>query len=361
MIRKLNMNIEVRETYHKCSNLLMSTSSRRMSSKRPSRFSPRCFSATSDSSARPQKEVPPLLLYQTASPYVYISSIAIDQSENPIHPKSFFTETQIPKLFRTSQFAYISPKEWNHELPKAQIPEVAFLGRSNVGKSSLLNALTMQKNLAKTSKTPGRTQSINYYGLFDSSQRSSQNATSITKSNSLSFSSTLSSASPHDPSSALGYIIDLPGYGYAKAPEKNIDEWQMKTQEFLQERRLSGHLQRVYLLVDARRGLGPFDSSICSWLDEAECSYSILLTKSDAVGKSLLVKAANEICMRYYLQHCKRMDNNNNNNSEEMLMGSQGSVVHSTSAKKNQGIMELMYSIETDFYVGMERFRMLNE
>lgn len=289
-----------------------------------------------------KNKIPPVLLYQTASPHVYISKYAIENSPDFIHPKSLFAETnKMPRTFLSSQFAYISPKQFNHELPTDPIPEVAFLGRSNVGKSSLLNALT-QKNLAKTSKTPGRTQSVNYFGLF-----------------------------PHRDESAIGYIIDLPGYGYAQAPEKNVEQWQQFTQEFIQERTSSGHLERVYILVDSRRGLSTFDSTICTWLDEAGCNYSILLTKSDAVRKSALVKAANEICMRYHWQEHNDDDDaaadgsDDDNDGDDVITttvrsirsGFQGPLVHCTSAKKNQGIIELMYSIENDFYTGMERMK----
>jgi GTP-binding protein len=273
-----------------------------------------------------KNRIPPVLLYQTASPHVYISKYAIENENSPnfIHPKTLFADTnKIPRTFLSSQFAYIPPKQFNHELPMDLIPEVAFLGRSNVGKSSLLNALT-QKNLAKTSKTPGRTQSVNYFGLF-----------------------------PHRDETAIGYIIDLPGYGYAQAPEKDVDKWQQYTQEFLQERTSSGHLERVYILVDSRRGLSIFDSTICSWLDEVQCNYSIILTKSDAVGKSALVKAANEICMRYHLQEHETTGIS----SMSVVGGFQGPLVHATSAQKNQGIVELMYSIENDFYTGMERMK----
>ena len=291
------------------------------------------------------KSIPPVVLYQTASPHVYISKYAIDHATHVIHPKTLFADTnKMPKTFQSSQFAYMSPKQFHHELPTDLIPEVAFLGRSNVGKSSLLNALT-QKNLAKTSKTPGRTQSVNYFGLF-----------------------------PHRDESAIGYIIDLPGYGYAQAPEKDVDKWQHYTQEFIQERTSSGHLQRVYILVDARRGLGIFDSTICTWLDEARCNYSIILTKSDAVGKSMVVKAANEICMRYQLQEHDSegtatdspLSGNGGNSGNTTTTtttsssGCQGPLVHCTSAKKHHGIVELMYSIENDFYTGMERMKTLH-
>lgn len=137
---------------------------------------------------------PPLLMYGTASPYVYVSSAAIDgtiDEEDPslfVHPKSLFVEKNLPKSFESSQFRYVSPTTFNFELPDKPIPEVAFLGKSNVGKSSLLNALTT-KDLAKTSKTPGRTQQPNYFGLYPSFLKNKEKE-----------------------DAALGYIIDLRKY-----------------------------------------------------------------------------------------------------------------------------------------------------
>lgn len=266
-------------------------------------------------------EIPPLLLYTTASPHVYVSSEAIHQSPSGVNPKSLFTELKPPPSFQSSSFKYISPSEFNFELPSLEggIPEVCFLGRSNVGKSSLLNALTI-KDLAKTSKTPGRTQQVNYFGLY-----------------------------PHDLNGEpLGYFIDLPGYGYAQAPDEVVAEWQTNTQDFLQDRIEKGNLTRVYILVDARRGMKVFDSSILGWLDEAECDYTVVLTKADSVGKAKLVKVANEICWRHHAQILGDLD------------GGQGPCVHVTSSKKNHGIVDLMWAISADFSVGAEELKDLN-
>lgn len=192
-----------------------------------------------------KKDVPPLFLYATGSPSVYISSIAIDNSSSsfnydeettnneivynnhteqdinddddfnheqdssktiieqstPINPTTLFTETNPPLSFTHSSFEYISPKVFNHELPTdTSIPEIAFLGRSNVGKSSLLNAITGVRDLARISKTPGRTQQVNYFGQFRKSSKNHNLDDNEKERN-------LVSNPP------IGYIIDLPGYG----------------------------------------------------------------------------------------------------------------------------------------------------
>lgn len=183
------------------------------------------------------KEAPPLFLYQTASPTVYISSIAIDNSyssyndedekknddddddtdddddndiennsSSQIHPKTLFTETKIPHSFSNSTFEYMSPKLFNHELPtNASIPEIAILGRSNVGKSSLLNSITRSKDLARISKTPGRTQQVNYFGQFvvNVNDGLNDNGGGGDKKDGRDIVCT----------PPIGYIIDLPGYG----------------------------------------------------------------------------------------------------------------------------------------------------
>lgn len=274
---------------------------------------------------------PPLLLYQTASPDVYVSSAAIDHAHESINPKqSLFTETKLPDSFQKSLFRYISPTEFNFELPDEPIPEVAFLGRSNVGKSSLLNALTT-KHLAKTSKTPGRTQQVNYFGLYPTKTTKEQ---SIDK--------------------AIGYIIDLPGYGYAKAPDDAVARWQENTQDFLEQRISLGNLQRIYLLIDSRRGLGSIDTSILGWLDEAGCDYTIVMTKADSVGKAKVVKVANEVCMRYHAQRLGKVDHGVDTD------GHQGPFVHVTSCKKNRGIVDLMWAIDADFHSGHHVLKQLS-
>ncbi|MEO1106244.1 MAG: ribosome biogenesis GTP-binding protein YihA/YsxC [Pseudomonadota bacterium] len=137
-------------------------------------------------------------------------------------------------------------------LPPAEGLEVAFAGRSNVGKSSLLNALTGQKGLARASNTPGRTRALNFFKREDLD-------------------------SP--------VLVDMPGYGYAKAPKADVAAWTALVFDFLRGR---PNLQRVYLLVDARHGLKPIDLSAMDVLDEAAVSYQVILTKADKVRPNAL-------------------------------------------------------------------------
>jgi len=129
------------------------------------------------------------------------------------------------------------------QLPESALPEVAFAGRSNVGKSSLLNALTNRKTLAKTSNTPGRTQQLNYFNLGEKL-----------------------------------YIVDMPGYGYAKVSKEQRDEWTRLVFDYLRGRPT---LRCVFILIDSRHGLKDSDIMLMEMLDEAAVTYRILLTKTD--------------------------------------------------------------------------------
>jgi GTP-binding protein len=139
-------------------------------------------------------------------------------------------------------------------LPPEGPPEIAFAGRSNVGKSSLINALTGQKGLARTSNTPGRTQELNY---FVPDGHSGQGADL--------------------PPMAL---VDMPGYGYAKAPKEQVDQWTKLVFDYLRGR---STLKRVYVLVDARHGVKANDEEVFSLLDKAAVSYQLVLTKTDKI------------------------------------------------------------------------------
>lgn len=133
-------------------------------------------------------------------------------------------------------------------LPTDGPPEIAFAGRSNVGKSSLLNALTGRRNLARASTTPGRTQEINYFNLGDQLR-----------------------------------LVDLPGFGFARATHKDVKRWSNLTRSFLRGRQ---PLRRVCLLVDCRHGLKEIDAEVMTMLDQAAVAYQIVLTKADKVKPS---------------------------------------------------------------------------
>jgi GTP-binding protein len=263
----------------------------------------------------PPRAVPPLYTTLTSSPNVYVAMCACEEFD--IEPKSLFEDTEIPDSFRYSQFDYCSPSRFpNHEMPGYNIPEVAILGRSNVGKSSLVNAI-MRHNLARCSKTPGRTQMVNYFPMIPTHRFDKE----------------------WEPHMAHGFIVDLPGYGYAQAPVTAVKDWQAKTQDFLLARRDHGTLRRLFILIDARRGPTQFDRDIMGWFDEADIAYSVVITKSDRVVKPLIVRYANEVCMRY---HSQLYGSNGQ-------VGCQGPVVHVTSAKDGIGVLEMQSAIAAEF------------
>lgn len=140
-------------------------------------------------------------------------------------------------------------------LPPDDRPEIAFAGRSNVGKSSLINALVGQLRLARASNTPGRTQDLNFFT---------------------------------EPNGEL-YLVDMPGYGFAEAPKEKVAAWNKVLRAYLAGRRT---LLRVFLLVDARHGLKPVDDEIMALLDGAAVSYQVVLTKVDKISKTDLEKVA---------------------------------------------------------------------
>jgi len=132
-------------------------------------------------------------------------------------------------------------------LPASDLPEIAFCGRSNVGKSSLVNALTGRKTLARTSNTPGRTQEINLFAL-----------------------------GPEGRPRLM--LADLPGHGFARAPKTKVDAWTRLVNAYLKGR---PPLRRVLLLVDSRHGLKPVDRTVMTMLDTAAVNYQVVLTKAD--------------------------------------------------------------------------------
>ncbi len=132
-------------------------------------------------------------------------------------------------------------------LPDPDFPEIAFAGRSNVGKSSLLNALTGRKAIARASVTPGRTQELNFFEVGEPT---------------------------------VLRLVDMPGYGFAKAPLKVVENWKRLVRDFLRGRVV---LKRTLLLIDARHGVKPVDAEMMKMLDEAAVGYRIVLTKADKI------------------------------------------------------------------------------
>jgi GTP-binding protein len=137
--------------------------------------------------------------------------------------------------------------------------------------------------------------------------------------------------------------MDLPGYGYGVGPEAAVDAWQRRTQQALLRRRDRGSLRRVYLLVDGRHGPTPLDSSIMTWLEEADLPFTVTMTKSDAVSLPMLVKHVNQVCMRYHHEALSARQGQ----GQAALMISP--LVHVTSAKKRTGLVELWTSILCEF------------
>jgi len=137
-------------------------------------------------------------------------------------------------------------------LPGADVPEIAFAGRSNVGKSSLLNAITGRNKLARTSNTPGRTQELNFFNVGEPL--------------------------------ALR-LVDMPGYGFAEAPKDMVKRWRFLVNDYLRGRQV---LKRAVVLIDSRHGVKPVDREIMEMLDAAAVGYRLVLTKADKIKASEL-------------------------------------------------------------------------
>lgn len=179
-------------------------------------------------------------------------------------------------------------------LPDPEAPEIAFAGRSNVGKSSLLNAVTGRKSIARASVTPGRTQELNFFEVGEPTKLR---------------------------------LVDMPGYGYAKAPLKVVENWRRLIRDFLRGRQV---LKRTLVLIDARHGVKDVDREMLKMLDESAVGYRLVLTKADKIKASELaeVVAATEIEAR---KHPAAYP-----------------VIHVTSSEKGMGIAELRAAILGD-------------
>ena len=175
-------------------------------------------------------------------------------------------------------------------LPEPFAAEIAFAGRSNVGKSSLINALFNRRGVARVSNTPGRTRELNYFTLADGAMA----------------------------------LVDMPGYGYAKASKALVKKWQALVRDYLRGR---PGLRRVFILIDARHGIKPQDEEAMSLLDETAVSYQVVLTKADKVRKDALDK----LLAKMMAQLARRPAAH-----PEILI---------TSARKKQGLEELRAAI----------------
>ncbi|WP_164118866.1 ribosome biogenesis GTP-binding protein YihA/YsxC [Sphingorhabdus sp. Alg239-R122] len=144
-------------------------------------------------------------------------------------------------------------------LPAPKVPEIAFAGRSNVGKSSLLNALTGRRAIARTSVTPGRTQELNFFDIGDP---------------------------------LYFRLVDMPGYGYAKAPKDVVKKWRFLINDYLRGRQV---LKRTLVLIDSRHGIKDVDRNVLKMLDEAAVSYRIVMTKADKVKPTALAKTVKHV------------------------------------------------------------------
>lgn len=152
-------------------------------------------------------------------------------------------DIEVGRLLFAGQCDFVAAAHNMKALPPVTLPEICFAGRSNVGKSSLVNALTGRRMLARTSQTPGRTRQLIFFNLASRLQ-----------------------------------LVDLPGYGYASAPKTDIKAWTNLTRRYLAGR---PSLQRVFLLIDSRRGIGPADRDIMNLLDQTAVSWAVVITKAD--------------------------------------------------------------------------------
>ena len=179
-------------------------------------------------------------------------------------------------------------------LPDPDAPELAFAGRSNVGKSSLLNALTGRKSIARTSVTPGRTQELNFFEVGEPT---------------------------------LLRLVDMPGYGYAKAPLKVVEAWKRLVRDYLRGRVV---LKRTLVLIDSRHGVKDVDREMMKMLDESAVGYRLVLTKADKIKASELEKVIAETQV------------------EARKHPAAFPVVHVTSSEKGMGIAELRAAVLED-------------
>ena len=163
----------------------------------------------------------------------------------PVYEELDESKKELGRLLFSRETSFVKGVVDMQGLPSPDKIEVCFSGRSNVGKSSLINALTGRKGLARASNTPGRTQEINFFSIPENH-----------------------------------YLVDLPGYGYANAPIKLVDKWQNLLKQYLAGRQ---SLRRAFVLVDGRHGVKKVDTEIMSMLDSSAVTFQVVLTKLDKV------------------------------------------------------------------------------
>ncbi len=179
-------------------------------------------------------------------------------------------------------------------LPDADLPEIAFAGRSNVGKSSLINAVTGRKSIARASVTPGRTQELNFFEVGEPTRFR---------------------------------LVDMPGYGFAKAPVKVVERWKQLVRTYLRGRPV---LRRTLVLIDSRHGIKPPDAEMMKMLDESAVGYRLVLTKADKMKASELAEVEARVA------------------EEARKHPAAYPQLHVTSAEKGMGIAELRAAILND-------------
>lgn len=213
-------------------------------------------------------------------------------ADGSVIEKAVFSDFEVERgrlLFAKECRFVLGARKDSHLQSWGGIPEIAFAGRSNVGKSSLVNGLTGRKTLARTSNTPGRTQQLNFFNLGGSL-----------------------------------VLVDLPGYGYAKASRSDIEKWTKLTRNYLRGRQ---ELLRVYLLIDSRHSTKDLDRQIMDELDITAVSYQVILTKIDKIKKTDLERLHQSLCAELSRRPAAHPD------------------VHTTSSLKNEGICSLRASI----------------